>query len=77
MGVTCAFQLHYLGNEYPNGSKWFHDRLHQAFARNANVKDEKSVRELMAKGEYVVKEVEALYALRKYRAMKTRYYDDK
>lgn len=26
-------------------------------------------------GEYVVKEIEALYALKKYRAMKRRYYD--
>lgn len=28
-------------------------------------------------GEYIVKELEALYSLRKYRAMKKRYYDDK
>lgn len=27
-------------------------------------------------GEFVVKELEALYSLRKYRAMKRRYYDD-
>lgn len=26
-------------------------------------------------GEYVVKEIETLYALKKYRAMKKRYYD--
>lgn len=26
-------------------------------------------------GEYVVKEIEALYALKKYRALKRRYYD--
>lgn len=27
-------------------------------------------------GEFVVKEIEALYKLKKYRAMKRRYYDD-
>lgn len=27
-------------------------------------------------GEFVIKEVEALYKLKKYRAMKKRYYDD-
>lgn len=30
---------------------------------------------MIAMGEYVVKEIEALYSLRKYRAMKKRYYD--
>lgn len=30
---------------------------------------------LLVLGEYVVKEIETLYALKKYRAMKRRYYD--
>jgi hypothetical protein len=30
---------------------------------------------MIAKGEYVKKEIETLYALKKYRAMKKRYYD--
>jgi len=37
--------------------------------------DETVIKSLIEKGEYVVKEIEALYALRKYRAMKQRYYE--
>ena len=34
------------------------------------------IKELIARGEFVMKELEALYFLRKYRAMKQRYYSD-
>ncbi|KAL3081996.1 hypothetical protein niasHS_001674 [Heterodera schachtii] len=68
--------LYHLGKDYPQGSLWFHERLKNAFARNANVQEEAKVRELIKRGEYVVKELEALYRLRKYRAMKNRYYND-
>jgi len=71
--------LYYLGKEYPpypTGSLWFHERLKKAFARNVDVKDDEKVKELIARGEYVVKEIEALYSLKKYRAIKQRYYED-
>lgn len=78
-----------MGKEYPKGSLWFHDRLKNAFARNRDVQDEQKIRDLIKRGEYVVKvsldcilfelenlqELEALYQLRKYRAMKSRYYN--
>lgn len=64
-----------MGKEYPGGSKWFHDRLKLAFSKNKEVQDSKQVEQLIARGEFVVKEIEALYSLRKYRAMKQRYYD--
>jgi len=67
--------LYYLGKEYPNGSLWFHDRLKKAFSKNITETDEQTIRELIDRGNYVVKEVEQLYKLRKYRAMKLRYYD--
>lgn len=66
--------LYYMGKEYPQGALWFHERLKNAFARNRDVKDEQKIQELIKRGEYVVKELEALYRLRKYRAMKNRYY---
>lgn len=51
-------------------------RLKKAFAKNAGERDEQKIRELIDRGNYVVKEIEALYKLRKYRAMKSRYYDN-
>ncbi|XP_014672060.1 PREDICTED: LYR motif-containing protein 5-like [Priapulus caudatus] len=68
--------LHYLGKEYPKGQEYFHDRLKAAFLKNKDVKDPEQIEMLLARGEYVMKELEALYKLRKYRAMKQRYYAD-
>ena len=44
--------------------------------KNKDVEDPKKIAELIARGEYVMKELEALYMLRKYRALKKRYYSD-
>lgn len=38
--------------------------------------DPKKIDELIGRAEFVVKEVEALYSLRKYRAMNQRYYEE-
>ena len=35
-----------------------------------------SVEEWLAKGDYIIKELEALYMLKKYRTLKRRYYDE-
>ncbi|KJH46525.1 complex 1 protein [Dictyocaulus viviparus] len=70
-------QLYYMGKEYPKGKDWFHKRLKLAFIKNKDENDPKKIDELITKGEFVVKEIEALYSLRKYRAMKNRYYEDK
>ena len=69
-------QLLYLGREYPGGPDWFRTRLHAAFIKNKDVTEEEQIRALIARGEFVVKEIEALYMLRKYRTLKKRYYDD-
>ncbi|XP_076127739.1 LYR motif-containing protein 5B [Alosa pseudoharengus] len=68
--------LLYLGREYPKGADYFRGRLRAAFAKNKDVQDPEKIRELIGRGEFVVKELEALYYLRKYRAMKRRYYED-
>ncbi|KAI6188074.1 LYR motif-containing protein 5B-like protein [Aphelenchoides besseyi] len=68
--------LYFLGIQYPKGAQWFHSRLRQAFLRNKNVEDAQEISNLIKRGEYVVKELESLYSLRKYRAMKARYYDE-
>ncbi|XP_074050338.1 electron transfer flavoprotein regulatory factor 1 [Macrotis lagotis] len=72
--------LLYVGRDYPKGADYFKRRLKAAFLKNKDVKDPEKIRELIAQGEFVIKELEALYFLRKYRAMKQRYYhleDDK
>lgn len=67
-------QLLHLGRDYPKGFDFFRMKLKGAFLKNREVSDEKEVEMLIAKGEYVVKELEALYMLKKYRTLKQRYY---
>ena len=52
-------------------------RIHGAFMKNKDEKDPEVIQQHIAKGEYIVKELEALYMLRKYRAIKQKYYDTK
>lgn len=68
--------LLYLGRDYPKGADYFKRRLKNAFLKNKDVKDPEKIKELIRRGEFVMKELEALYFLRKYRAMKQRYYSD-
>lgn len=44
--------------------------------KNSKETDPGKIETLIKRGEFVVKELEALYSLRKYRALKKRYYDD-
>jgi hypothetical protein len=69
-------QLIYLGREYPKGADFFLPRLKNAFLKNRHETDEQKIASLIGRGEYIVKELEAMYKLRKYRAMKRRYYDE-
>ncbi|KAF4799736.1 electron transfer flavoprotein regulatory factor 1 [Turdus rufiventris] len=70
------FKLLYLGREYPKGADYFRSRLKAAFLKNKDEKDPEKIKQLIARGEFVIKELEALYFLRKYRAMKQRYYSE-
>ncbi|XP_028279392.1 LYR motif-containing protein 5A [Parambassis ranga] len=67
--------LLYIGREYPKGSAYFRERLKSAFMKNKDVTDPEKIKKLLARGDFVIKELEALYFLRKYRAMKQRYYE--
>ncbi|OON18052.1 hypothetical protein X801_06098, partial [Opisthorchis viverrini] len=71
--VLTSGQLLYLGREYPKGAEYFRKRLHNAFWKNRDVSDPDEIRRLIQFGEYVAKELEALYALRKYRTLRQRY----
>ncbi|EDO49154.1 predicted protein [Nematostella vectensis] len=69
-------QLYYLGKEYPMGAAYFNQKLKKAFLKNKDETDPEKIKVLIARGEYVVKELEALYMLRKYRTLKKRYYNN-
>jgi hypothetical protein len=66
-------ELLYLGREYPLGFAYFRPRLHRAFASRAAVRDEAEIRQGIEKAEYVKKEIEALYYLKRYRTLRKRY----
>lgn len=65
-----------MGRDYPKGYDYFRTNLRKAFEKNKEEHDPAKIRFLLARGKLVVKELEALYKLRKYRALKKRYYDD-
>jgi len=64
-----------LGQNYPLGYSYFRTRLHAAFWKNRNLEDGEEVEKGIRRAEFVKKEIEALYYLKKYRAMKQRYYE--
>ncbi|CAH0561163.1 unnamed protein product [Brassicogethes aeneus] len=68
--------LLHLGKEYPSGYEYFRSRLHNAFMKNKDVTDSEKIEKMIGHGQYIVKEVEALYMLKKYRTLKRRYYRD-
>lgn len=72
---VCFIQLLHLGKDYPEGYDFFHTRLKKAFMKNKDVTDPEQIKILIERGEFVVKEIEALYMLKKYRTLKRRYYD--
>jgi len=65
-----------MGKDYPKGYDYFRTHLKAAFLKNKSVEDPEMIRVLVARGKYVVKELEAMYQLRKYRTLKQRYYND-
>lgn len=69
-------QLVYLGRDYPSGYEYFHGKLRKAFEKNRLLNTEKEVDQAIARGEFVIKEIEALYFLKKYRSIKEKYYPD-
>ena len=65
-----------MGKYYPAGSEYYNRRLHGAFMKNKDISEPEKIKELIERGNYVVKELEALYMLRKYRTLKNRYYNE-
>ena len=57
------------------GYDYFRTRCHASFMKNRNLGPEEA-EQWLAKGDYIIKELEALYMLKKYRALKRRYYPE-
>lgn len=74
--LVYIFQLQYLGREYPGDPEKFRKKCHDIFLRNSRENDSQKIESMIDHGQFIVKELEALYSLRKYRAMKKRYYKD-
>lgn len=68
--------LVFMGKDYPLGATYFRDKCHNAFMKNRNIEDPKEIEMLIKRGEYIMKELEAMYMLRKYRSLRQKYYKD-
>lgn len=71
---NLSLQLHYLAREYPDPTYPIHKKLHGCFLAHVGG-DRDKVEQGLAKAEYIKRELEALYSLKKYRTLKSRYYD--
>jgi len=67
--------LLYYGKEYPAGYDYFRQKLKNAFLKNSHLEDPTQVKKKIQQGKFVIKELEALYTLKKYRHLKRNYYD--
>jgi len=71
--INIYKELLEMGRHYPLGYDYFRSRLHKAFMSKASLTDEEQIRQGIKRAEFVKKEIEALYFLKKYRSMKSRY----
>jgi hypothetical protein len=66
-------QLLYIGREYPKGFDYFRKGLKAAFLKKRHLQDPQDIQKAIEQGQYVYKELEALWFLKKYRTMKKNY----
>lgn len=71
--INVYKELLEMGAHHPRGYHYFRDRLHKAFASHAHLTDEREIREGIKRAEFVKKEIEALYYLKRYRSLRQRY----
>ncbi|KAB8248229.1 hypothetical protein BDV35DRAFT_170799 [Aspergillus flavus] len=71
--INIYKELLFLGRNYPLGYEYFRNRLHKAFASQAHLTDDEQIRKGIARADFVKKEIEALYYLKRYRTLKQRY----
>ena len=75
-GRMCPLimQMLFMGREWPQGYDVFRNRAKNVFIKNSTENDPEKIRKSIDLGNYVLKEMEALYKLKKYRTLKRRYY---
>lgn len=66
-------ELLYLCRDYPLGYQYARNRLHAAFRAQSALQTPAGVDKALAKAEYIRKEIEVMYYLKKYRALRQRY----
>ncbi|KAI0197359.1 hypothetical protein EV127DRAFT_8825 [Xylaria flabelliformis] len=71
--IAIYKELLHLGKEYPLGFSYFRPRLHSAFMANAQIRSEEDIQKGIERAEFVKKEIEALYYLKRYRTLRKRY----
>ncbi|KAI1120630.1 complex 1 protein [Nemania abortiva] len=71
--IAIYKELLHLGKDYPLGFSYFRPRLHRAFMANAQLQKEEDVQKGIERAEFVRKEIEALYYLKRYRTLRKRY----
>ncbi|KAI2643637.1 complex 1 protein [Xylaria nigripes] len=71
--IAIYKELLHMGKEYPQGFTWFRPRLHRAFMANAHLRREEDIKKGIERAEFVKKEIEALYYLKRYRTLRKRY----
>lgn len=71
--INIYKELLNLGKDYPQGQTYFRRRLHAAFSANAGLTDEGAIKKGIERAEFVQKEIEALYYLKRYRTLRKRY----
>lgn len=67
--------MQHLGKDYAGGPEKFRQKCHDAFLKNSQETDPKKIEVMIRRGEYMIREMEALNTIKKFRAMKQRYYD--
>ena len=65
-----------VGREYPLGLPWVKKKAKAWFLQNQELTETVDINRAVATGRYMVKEMIGVIQLKKYRAMKQRYYDD-
>mmetsp|Transcript_19522 Transcript_19522/g.52604 ORF Transcript_19522/g.52604 Transcript_19522/m.52604 type:complete len:80 (+) Transcript_19522:27-266(+) len=65
-----------VSRDYPGGASIVKEKAKKAFFEKAALEDEEEIKRAIARGRYMVKELQGVIALKKYRSMKHRYYSD-
>ncbi|KAF2868998.1 hypothetical protein BDV95DRAFT_578088 [Massariosphaeria phaeospora] len=63
--VRIYKDLLFLGRDYPQGYDYYRTRLRKAFASQRHLTDEDQIRKGITRAEFVKKEIEALYYLKR------------